>query len=371
MDTPYDSPGFTDDLRNAFGDSKSKNTIANYISQVKNILGDMKIKTIRELTRLNISQWTKYLNKFPLNTRSARINAFIVVSRVLGVPQDKSRFDSLKALNSELGKEKMGAMKANKIDREIPEDFDKKVDAYLEANKGTAKALLMAMMTKAPPVRTHSLEGIKIAYNQTQYGRMVRGEQSGVLGWFNGVARLTPLNLKVKQLGRHEIVYPEAVAEQLKAYLKPKQDFLFAEKTQTLNKWLKGAFEEAGLGTVGVQLLRRIAETKNENDPSKTYADKEAFSKQMNHSRDMGAQYAVKESQKRGEEEQALYKAIGAELSSFTTMLLNIVDKTALETILGAVKEMHQTAQVMAELGKKKSSYKPTGRPRGRPKKNA
>ena len=366
MNLSIDQPNFSKDLINILKDSgKSQNTLVNYVSQIKQLLIGFQVKRIVDLTKLSLSQWDKMLDTITNpSTRSSRLNAYISVVKLLGIPVPNSElFNDLKDKNTKMSDSKMETMKENQFKTTIPNDFDKRVNAFLEKEKGTRSAVLMAMLTKAPPVRIHSLEGVKVAYNKTAYNRMVKLAESGVLGFYSNKAILYPLNVKVKSLKPVEIEYPSEVVEQLKLYLGSNQTYLFPTgdgylKTQSLKLNLKKAFEKADIGTVGIQLLRRIAETNIENDPTMTFKEKEAFSLKMNHSRLMGTQYVIKNVVERGTEEQEIYKQIGKEVSQFTTNLLNINQKSALELVLKAMKNVNEVAAVFVRLRPRRGNTK-------------
>lgn len=250
-------------------------------------------------------------------------------------------------MNKELGLSKMVTMKNNEGKAAVPDSFDDKVDAFLEDKRGTRDAVMVALMAKGPAARAHMFEGCRLAFTKATYERMKRADISPVLGIFGGKAVLYPHTRKVKAI-QVDIEYPKAVADQVDAYVERGQTYLFENgeggtlKTQAITKQIKVAFQRAGVGALGVQALRRIAETANENDVTKTVAEKEAFSLQMNHSRAMGSMYAVRSVKgvERTEAAQEAYKRIGALISGITTRLVSVVEEKELVRLEGLLKKV-------------------------------
>ena len=309
LNLSVDSPEFANNVRErclSHNKQLSAGTLRNYPSQLKGLLKRLGVKTIGQALKKTAEDYTTALEGIPIATRSSYINAIVATIKACDLKTD-IKFDKIKELNNQLGHEKMEPMKDNA--GEIPADFDKKVKDYLAAHKGSLNSVIIALMALSPTVRGHMLEGVVIARGQDEYDRIKAENASPVIGVIGSTYKFTYVagnraskaSAKVKGI-REETVYSDAVAEQLKAFIKPNQTYMFAPTrgstdgyitTKTFNEWITKAFAEAGIPNMGVQKLRRIYETRISSNPTMSFAQKEQASRQMNHSRLMGEKYVV------------------------------------------------------------------------------
>lgn len=250
------------------------NTVKNYPSQLKGLLRSLGVKTIAAALTKTTTEYKEALKDVTISTRSAYVNALVATLKACNVTTD-IKFDEIKTYNTEMGVAKMDKMKEN--EGEIPVEFDKKVNEYLEKNKGTLNAVIIALMALSPTVRGHMLEGVVIARGREEYERIKKENEVPVIGIigdtykFNYVAgnKESKASAKVKDI-QAEKIYDSPVVEQLKAYIKPDQVYMFPPKkgkskyvaTKTFNEWVQAAFDDAGIAGMGVQKLRRIFETR-------------------------------------------------------------------------------------------------------------
>jgi hypothetical protein len=287
--------------------SLSKGSLGIYPRQLKNLLKKLGVDTVSAALKLAPAEFTEALADIALSTRSAYINSLVALCKACDIPVPAS-FEAIKKLNQDLGHEKMDALKDNA--GVIPESFDAKVAAYLAANPGSRKSVIVALLALSPALRGHMFEATVIARGKEEYDRIKAANESPVIGVlsetdyrFTYVAgnRDVAASAKVSTI-RAETVYAPEVVKQLSKYIQPGQTYLFPPikgktayvSTKTFNEtWIPEAFAAADLPGLGIQKLRRISETRFRMDPTKTVAEKDAFSAQMNHSRAMGDNYVV------------------------------------------------------------------------------
>jgi hypothetical protein len=303
-----DAPAFAANIRErclSHNKELSAGTLKNYPSQLKSLLKKLGVKNIGEALKKTAEEYKEALKDIPLSTRSTLINSIVATLKACDIKTDL-KFDEIKKMNNEIGHEKMEPMKENAGD--IPADFDKKVKDYLAAHKGSLNSVIIALMALSPTVRGHMLEGVVIARGEEEYARIKEENKSPVIGEIGNTYKFTYVagnraskaSAKVKGI-REETVYSDAVAQQLKAFIKPNQTYMFAPRrgkgeyvtTKTFNDWIAEAFAAAGIPEMGVQKLRRIYETRISSNPTMSFAQKEQVSRQMNHSRLMGEKYVV------------------------------------------------------------------------------
>jgi len=335
-----DSDDFADNIREYLKASKkdlSAGTLKNYPSQLKRLLIGLGVKTVADALKKTADDYKEALKDVTVSTRSTLINAMVATLKACDI-KTNLKFDDIKKLNIEIGHQKMEAMKDNEGD--IPADFDKKVKAYLAANKGSLNAVIIALMALSPTIRGHMMEGVVIARGEEEYERIKTENKSPVIGVIGSTYKFiyvagnrdSKASAKVKDI-REETVYSGAVAEQLKAFIKPGQKYMFEPKkgkteyvsTKTFNDWITEAFEAAGLPEMGVQKLRRIYETRISTNPTMSVADKEKLSRQMNHSRMMGENYVIIPKGK-SPAEQKVIDSIGIIISGMMVKLVAIKD---------------------------------------------
>ena len=310
LNVSIDNPKFHETIREHCL-SKNKelapNTRKTYPSQLKSLISRLGVKTLAQALTKTVDDYKEALKDVKDGVRSAYVNSIVSVCKACQIPVNID-FNRVKDLNIALSNVKNDNMKKNI--GEIPAGFDKKVKDYLEKNKGSMNAVIIALMALSPTVRGHMMEGLMIARGQDEYDRIKKENKYPVIGIignkykFNYVAGNSEsrASAKVKSI-QEEVEYPEAVVEQLKAYIKPSQKYMFPPKRtgkagayisgKTFNEWITVAFDAAGIPDTGVQKLRRIYETRISSNPTMSMADKEILSRQMNHSRIMGEKYVI------------------------------------------------------------------------------
>lgn len=344
----------------------TENTLKTYATQLASFLKTVGAKTIGGAYQKTYEQIEEALGKVEnANSKASQLNAFLAVIKHGKIPMGEAKQQKLFALNDKLRDTKMKPMEEG-VGEAPPDDFRKKVDAYLAKpeNKGTREAVFIAMMALAPAVRPAQFEDVKIARSQEEYEAFKSAGES-VLGAFGTTYNLwtKPANRKVKTID-DPVRYTGKAMEALKAYLKPDQTLLFPSykggtvKTQMIEKAIKKAFADAEIGFIGAQKLRRIAETQNQADPSKSREEKEDFSKQMNHSRDMGDKYKVVKDKniERTEEADLLYTVYGDRMAEIQTLMPKVEDTETIQAVVLALEDV-------LEVLKKKSKPKPEPKP--------
>ena len=342
----------------------SPNTLKTYETALSAFMKTMGVKTMGGAFAKTPESIEKALESVEkANTRASQLNAFVSVIKHAKIPMGETKLQKLMTLNDTFREDKMKPMEQG-VGASAPNDFDAKVTAYLKDHKGTRESVFIATMALAPTVRPSQFEDVRIARSQEEFDAFKQAGES-VLGAFGSVYRLwtKPEKRKVKSIDT-VVEYTGGAMEALKAYIKPTQTLLFPShkyptesvKTQMIAKNIKKAFEDAGLGKLGAQKLRRIVETENQNDPSKSREEKEAFSKQMNHGRDMGDQYKVVKdaSVVRSEEAEEAYVVLGKTISKLTSQMPRLSDVGLMEDI---------TTDLLDILEKMKNKPKPMPKP--------
>lgn len=339
-----------------------ENTIKNYPSQLKALLKRLGVKTINNALKKSTTEIKEALKDTAIGPRSAYVNALVAVCKACNIKTD-IKFDEVKALNKELGNAKMEPMKENV--GVIPANFDKKVADYLEKHKGSLNAVIIAIMALSPTVRGHMMEGAMIARGQEEYDKIKKENEHPVIGIigdkyiFNYVAGNNTSRASAKVSGiQEETVYSEAVADQLKAYIKPGQEYLFPPKSgygkyvsgKTFNDWVINAFTDADIPNTGVQKLRRIYETRISTNPTMSMAEKEKLSRQMNHSRIMGENYVIVP-RSENQEIQKMLTQIGKEISDVFVALPSITDIEIIKRLQSRISDIHVMLKYESGVG--------------------
>ena len=289
----------------------TKGTLDKYPAQLLGLVKTTGVDTVGDVLKLSAEEITALLNNGQLAfaTGSSYLNALVALLKACDIPAPPG-FAEIKMANIGLGKTKMDMMKGYRGDDVIPTDFDTKVAAYLAKNPGTRESVIIALLALSPTPRGHMYEATLIARGQEEYDRLTEANTSPVIGVlsetdyrFKYVAGNRDVASSAKVAGiRAETKYNPEVVAHLSKYIKPEQKYLFPPikgktayvSTKTFNEtWVPKAFAAADLPGLGIQTLRRIAETRIRSDPSKTVAEKEAFAHQMNHSRGTAELYVV------------------------------------------------------------------------------
>jgi len=287
-----------------------------------------------------------------INTVAARLNAFSAIVRRLDVMEAK-KLEKLQAMNKEYAKRKEAHLKQSLGKTDIPQDFDAKVDTFLESFKGSPQAAIVAMMAKAAPVRIGSLQEVAVARDAAAEAKC-KAEEVSVLAAYGDSYRLwiAPAFRKVKSISK-EIEYAGVARQMLELHIvKLSVKWLFPNNRglpmskESLQTLLQKGLEAAGLKSVGCQFLRRVSETFMANDPTLSLAEREEHSLQMGHSVGMGALYAVRGTQTmvRSEAAQETYKRVGKMIAQMSTTLVFVSDLERLCKVEAAV------AQAMAAM---------------------
>lgn len=322
----------------------TENTLKTYASQLGSFLRTLGVHTMGGAYQKSAEAIEKAVNEIEnMNSRSSQLNAFLSVLKYAEIPMSKKKFKRLSALNDELGKEKMKPMEEG-TGEAPPQDYEDKINAFLKNPqfKGTREAVYVAMMS-AIPLRPKQLEDVRIARSQKEYEDL-KNKGESVLSVFENSYKLwtKPENRKVKKID-DPAIFKDRAMEALKAYLTADQIYLFPSyknkeesvKSQRLEKAIKQAFEKVGLGFIGSQKLRRIGETKNQSNPTKSREAKEQYSKQLNHSLTMGDKYRVITdfNIEREDEAETQYLAWGKMMSQLNLLMLKQTDASMIEAV--------------------------------------
>lgn len=324
----------------------TENTLKTYASQLAAFLTTVGAKSVGGAYQKTYEQIEEALNKVEnANSRASQLNAYVSVIKHAKIPIGEAKYQKMMTLNDKLRDEKMKPMEQG-VGEVAPDDFNEKVNAYLAKpeTKGSREAVFIATMALSPAVRPKQFEDVKVARNQADYDKFKEAGES-VIGAFGSTYRLwtKPANRKVKTIDA-PVEYSGKAMEALKAFIKPEQIVLFPSfkyptesvKSQMIEKAIKKAFDDAKLGFIGAQKLRRIVETKNQNDPSKSREEKEEFSKQMNHGRDMGDKYKVVKQKdvERTEEADLLYTVYGDRMAEIQSQMPKISEESKIQEII-------------------------------------
>lgn len=325
--------------------SLSENTLKTYASQLKAFLTTIGAKSIGGAYQTPLSKIEESLKKVEnAQSRASQLNAFISVIKYAKIPMGDVKYQSLATLNDKLREEKMKPMEEGVAESQ-PDNFQEKVSAYLAKpeTKGTREAVFIATMALAPAIRPKQFEDVKIARTQEEYDAF-KSQGESVIGVFGDAYKLwtKPANRKVKTID-DPVIYTGKAKEAIQAYIKPTQQLLFPSfkyptqsvKSQMIEKAIKQAFDDADIGFIGAQKLRRIAETHNQADPSKSRKEKEDFSKQMNHGKDMGDKYRVITDPdiERDEEAQTNFIFWGKTMANISSLMPKIADGKTIEAV--------------------------------------
>jgi len=341
-------------------------TVANYVSQMLFFIKDLEKETLGEAIKMELIDIRKVLDAIKvvktaegeievaknINTVAARLNAFSAIVRRLDV-MDAEKLEELQAMNKEYAKRKEAHLKQSLGKTDIPQDFDAKVDTFLESFKGSPQAAIVAMMAKAAPVRIGSLQKVVVVRDAAAAAKC-KAEEVSVLAAYGDIYRLwiAPAFRKVKSISK-EIEYAGVARQMLELHIvKLSVKWLFPNNRglpmskESLQTLLQKGLEAAGLKSVGCQFLRRVSETFMANDPTLSLAEREEHSLQMGHSVGMGALYAVRGTQTmvRSEAAQETYKRVGKMIAQMSTTLVFVSDLERLCKVEAAV------AQAMAAM---------------------
>lgn len=341
-------------------------TVANYVSQMLLFIKDLEKETLGEAIKMELIDIRKVLdaNKVVktaegekevaknINTVAARLNAFSAIVRRLDVMEAK-KLEKLQAMNKEYALKKQAHLKQSLGKTDIPQDFDAKVDTFLESFKGSPQAAIVAMMAKAAPVRIGSLQEVVVVRDAAAEAKC-KAEEASVLAAYGDNYRLwiAPAFRKVKSISK-EIEYAGVARPMLELHIeKLSVKWLFPNyrglpmSKENLQALLQKGLKAAGLKSVGCQFLRRVSETFMANDPTLSLAEREEHSLQMGHSVGMGALYAVRGTQTmvRSEAAQETYKRVGKMIAQMSTTLTFVSDLERLYKVEAAV------AQAMAAM---------------------
>lgn len=328
----------------------TEGTLKTYTAQLASFLKTVGAKTIGGAYQKTYEQIETALETVEnANSKAGQLNAYLSVIKYGKIPMGEAKQQRLFTLNDKLRDIKMKPMEQG-IGEAPPDGFREKVNAYLAKpeTKGTREAVFIALMALAPTVRPAQFEDVRIARSQAEYDAL-KGEGQSVLGAFGDTYLLwtKPANRKVKTID-DPVRYTGKAVEALKAYLKPGQELLFPSykggtvKTQMIEKAIKKAFQDAEIGFIGAQKLRRIAETQNQADPSKSREEKEDFSKQMNHGRDMGDKYRVIKAKdvERTEEADLLYTVYGDRMAEIQTLMPGVESEETIQEVVLALEDV-------------------------------
>jgi len=322
----------------------AKTTIRTYIYAIRNFLKALGVETIADAHSMKISQIEKKLEGIKdLNVRSKALSVYVSIIKYANIQMEASEMEALRLLNRSLIIKKGATMEKGEGDA-IPNNFKDKVGSYLSdpKNKGTRQSVFIACMALAPAIRPGQFEDVKVARTVEEFNTLKDAGES-VLTTYSDVYKLYTKaeNRKVKSIDV-PVEYSGKAMEALKAYIKPTQTVLFPSKKyplvsiggQQLEKAIKQAFKDADI-PANAQKLRRIVETQNQNDPTKSREEKKAFSEQMNHSRDMGDKYKIVEDKTvvRTGEARLQYKVYGMLMAEISQLMVKVSDEKEIEAV--------------------------------------
>lgn len=330
------------------------NTIKTYTANLKKIITLNKVKTLAQVAVIPSARIKKVLRESDATpaSQSAYLNALVSVLKLYDDDEITKSPDFKKtvSLNTEMGKESSKRMDENVANITVPDDFDKKADAYIKKKMGTRNAVVVALFAKAPPIRAHVLENCLIATTARQKNALYKGRKNAVFYIDSSLDKaelFVPAELNKVKTFHFLSVYVEAdVREALFAYLETEEPekYLFENasggslKVQAIDNLIKDSFREAKLGSLGTQKLRRIYSTRTQSNPMLTKAQKEVLASRMNHSVQMDMAYNVHSFVVRTREAEEVVQQLGKEVERFVLKISNIADVAKLKEELRQLK---------------------------------
>ena len=232
----------------------SKGTLGKYPGQLKQLMIRLRADTVSELLKFSPDEIAEAVNdgRIALTTGSSYINSIVALLKACDIPVPAG-FDEVKKLNKNLIQMKMDMMKENIGD--IPERFDEKIKAYLDANPGTLNSVIIALLALSPAVRGHMFEATVIARGKEEYDRIKEANTSPVIGVlsptdyrFTYVAGNRDVASSAKVAGiRAETVYAPEVVKQLSKYIKPEQTYLFPKSKGSKAEYISTRLSQSWL----------------------------------------------------------------------------------------------------------------------------